>query len=68
MSHPIRKAVIQVAGLGIRMLRATKAIPKEVLPVYSGQIEHVVNEVIAVGHNETMRGTRRGKEAIDHYE
>jgi len=50
------------------MLRATKAIPKELLPVYNGQIEHVFNEAIAVGNNETMRGTRRGKEAIDHYE
>jgi UTP--glucose-1-phosphate uridylyltransferase len=65
---PIRKAVVALAGLGIRMLRATKAIPKEVLPVYNGQIEHVVNEAIAVGNNETMRVTRRGKEAIDHYE
>jgi UTP--glucose-1-phosphate uridylyltransferase len=64
----IRKSIFPVAALGTRMLRATKAIPKEVLPVYSGQIEHVVNEAIAVGNNETMRGTRRGKEAIDHYE
>ena len=68
MFAPIRKAVVPVAGLGTRMLRATKAIPKEVLPVYNGQIEHVVNEAIAVGNNETMRVTRRGKEAIDHYE
>ena len=34
MIKPIRKAVIPVAGLGTRMLPATKAIPKELLPTY----------------------------------
>ena len=34
MKKPIRKAVIPVAGLGTSMLPATKAIPKELLPVY----------------------------------
>jgi UTP--glucose-1-phosphate uridylyltransferase len=64
---PIRKAVVPVAGLGTRMLRATKAIPKELLPVYNGQIEPVVNEAIAVGNNETIRVSRIGKEAIEIY-
>ncbi len=67
---PIRKAVIPMAGLGIRMLAATKAIPKELLPVYDRPIiEHVVKEAIAVSITETIRVTRRGKEAIEnHYE
>ncbi len=43
----------------------TKAISKGLLPLYDRPfIEHVVTEAIAVGNNETMRVTRRGKEAI----
>ena len=36
MLHPIHKAVIPVAGLDIRVLPATKAVPKELLPHYDG--------------------------------
>ncbi|MDK7224940.1 sugar phosphate nucleotidyltransferase, partial [Proteus mirabilis] len=44
----VRKAVIPVAGLGTRMLPATKAIPKEMLPVVDKPlIQYVVNECIA---------------------
>ena len=47
---PVRKAVIPVAGLGTRMLPATKAIPKELLPIYDRPlIEHVVKEAINGG-------------------
>jgi UTP--glucose-1-phosphate uridylyltransferase len=50
MIKPIRKAVIPVAGLGTRMLPATKAIPQELLPVYDRPIiENVVIEAIAAG-------------------
>jgi UTP--glucose-1-phosphate uridylyltransferase len=43
----VRKAIIPVAGLGTRMLPATKAIPKELLPVFDRPIiEHVVREAI----------------------
>lgn len=64
----IRKAVIPVAGLGTRMLPATKAIPKELLPVYDRPIiEHVVKEAIAGGINEIILVTRSGKEAIENH-
>jgi UTP--glucose-1-phosphate uridylyltransferase len=71
---PIYKAVIPVAGLGTRMLPATKAIPKELLPIYDRPlIEHVVKEAIEGGIIEIIFVTRSGKEAIenhfdDHYE
>ena len=46
----IRKAVIPVAGLGTRMLPATKAIPKEMLPIVDKpMIQYIVNECIADG-------------------
>jgi UTP--glucose-1-phosphate uridylyltransferase len=65
MLAPVRKAVIPVAGLGTRMLPATKAIPKELLPVYDRPIiEHVVKDAIAVGINALIFVIRSGKEAI----
>ena len=68
MSAKINKAVIPVAGLGTRMLPATKAIPKELLPVYDRPIiEHVVNEAIAGGVTEIILVTRSGKEAIENH-
>ena len=68
MKKPIRKAVIPVAGLGTRMLPATKAIPKELLPVYDRPIiEHVVKEAIAAGITEIILVTRSGKEAIENH-
>ena len=68
MKQSIRKAVIPVAGLGTRMLPATKAIPKELLPVYDRPIiEHVVKEAIAGGVTEIILVTRSGKEAIENH-
>jgi len=68
MAAKINKAVIPVAGLGTRMLPATKAIPKELLPVYDRPIiEHVVNEAIAAGISEIILVTRSGKEAIENH-
>jgi len=67
-SKPVRKAVIPVAGLGTRMLPATKAIPKELLPIYDRPIiEHVVNEAINGGIREIIFVTRSGKEAIENH-
>ena len=64
----IKKAVIPVAGLGTRMLPATTAIPKELLPVYDRPIiEHVVKEAIAAGITEIILVTRSGKEAIENH-
>jgi UTP--glucose-1-phosphate uridylyltransferase len=65
---PITRAVIPVAGLGTRMLPATKAIPKELLPVYDRPIiEHVIKEAISVGITEIILVTRSGKEAIENH-
>ena len=65
---PVYKAVIPVAGLGTRMLPATKAIPKELLPIYDRPlIEHVVKEAIAGGVREIILITRSGKEAIENH-
>jgi UTP--glucose-1-phosphate uridylyltransferase len=61
-------------GLGMRMLPATKAIPKELLPVHDRPIiEHVVKEAIPAGITEIILVTCSGKEAIEihfdpHYE
>ena len=64
----IQTAVIPVAGLGTRMLPATKAIPKELLPVYDRPIiEHVVREAIASGIKKIVLVTRSGKEAIENH-
>ena len=68
MVAKINKAVIPVAGIGTRMLPATKAIPKELLPVYDRPIiEHVVKEAIAGGVTEIILVTRSGKEAIENH-
>jgi UTP--glucose-1-phosphate uridylyltransferase len=68
MIAKIKKAVVPVAGLGTRMLPATKAIPKELLPVYDRPIiEHVVKEALAAGITEIILVTRSGKEAIENH-
>ena len=66
--NKVTTAVIPVAGLGTRMLPATKAIPKELLPVFDRPvIEHVVREAIAGGIDEIVFVTRSGKEAIENH-
>ena len=68
MIKKVKKAVVPVAGLGTRMLPATKAIPKELLPVFDRPIiEHVVKEAIAGGITEIIFVTRSGKEAIENH-
>ena len=66
----IRKAVFPVAGLGTRFLPATKAIPKEMLPVVDRPvIQHVVDEARAAGIEHFVFVTGRNKGAIeDHFD
>ncbi len=64
----IRKAVIPVAGLGTRMLPATKAIPKEMLPVVDKPlIQYIVNECISAGIKEIVLVTHSSKNAIENH-
>ncbi|WP_409420398.1 UTP--glucose-1-phosphate uridylyltransferase GalU [Pseudaeromonas sp. ZJS20] len=64
----IRKAIIPVAGLGTRMLPATKAIPKEMLPVVDRPlIEYVVREAIAAGIKEIVLVTHSSKNSIENH-
>ncbi|MGL5048648.1 MAG: UTP--glucose-1-phosphate uridylyltransferase GalU [Shewanella sp.] len=66
--HQIRKAVIPVAGLGTRMLPATKAIPKEMLPVVDKPlIQYVVSEAIAAGIKEIVLVTHASKNSIENH-
>ena len=70
MITPITKAVFPVAGLGTRFLPATKASPKEMLPLVDKPlIQYVVEEAIASGIEEIIIITGRGKRAIeDHFD
>ncbi len=66
----VRKAVFPVGGLGTRFLPATKAMPKEMLPVVDKPlIQYAVEEARAAGIEEFIFVTGRGKEAIeDHFD
>ncbi|MPV48602.1 UTP--glucose-1-phosphate uridylyltransferase [Pseudactinotalea sp. HY160] len=66
----IRKVVIPVAGLGTRFLPATKAVPKEMLPVVdTPAIQYVVEEAVAAGLTDVLMITGRNKGAIeDHFD
>ena len=66
----VRKAVFPVAGLGTRFLPATKASPKEMLPVVDKPlIQYAVEEAVAAGITDLIFVTGRGKRAIeDHFD
>lgn len=66
----VRKAIIPVAGLGTRFLPATKAQPKEMLPVVDKPvIQYIVEEAVASGIEEIIFVTSMGKRAIeDHFD
>src|SRR6476660_2579062 len=70
MRTPLRKAVFPVAGLGTRFLPATKAQPKEMLPLVDKPIiQYGVEEAVASGLDHIILVTGRGKNAIvDHFD
>ena len=68
--NKVTRAVIPVAGLGTRMLPATKAMPKEMLPIVDKPlIQYVVQEAVAAGITDMIFVTGRSKRAIeDHFD
>ena len=67
---PLRKAVVTAAGWGTRFLPATKAQPKEMLPLVDKPIiQYVIEEAVAAGLTNIIIVTGRGKNAIeDHFD
>ena len=64
----VRKVIIPVAGFGTRMLPASKAVPKELLPIFDRPlIQHVLEEAVLSGIKEIILITRTGKEAIENH-
>jgi UTP--glucose-1-phosphate uridylyltransferase len=70
MTRAVRKAVIPAAGLGTRFLPATKAQPKEMLPVVDKPaIQYVVEEAVRAGIDDILIITGRGKRSLeDHFD
>jgi UTP--glucose-1-phosphate uridylyltransferase len=70
MTNQVRKAVIPAAGLGTRFLPATKAQPKEMLPVVDKPaIQYVVEEAVQAGITDILIITGRGKRSLeDHFD
>jgi UTP--glucose-1-phosphate uridylyltransferase len=64
----VRKAVIPAAGLGTRMLPATKTVPKEMLPLVDKPvIQYIIEEAVASGIEDILIVTNRAKSAMDDY-
>ena len=64
----IKKAIIPAAGLGTRVLPASKAIPKEMLPIVDKPaIQYIVEEAVKAGITDILIITNRGKEAIENH-
>jgi UTP-glucose-1-phosphate uridylyltransferase len=70
MMNKVKKAIIPAAGLGTRFLPATKAMPKEMLPIVDKPtIQYIVEEAIASGIEDIIIVTGKGKRAIeDHFD
>jgi UTP--glucose-1-phosphate uridylyltransferase len=68
--RPVTKAVIPAAGLGTRFLPATKASPKEMLPVVDKPaIQYVVEEAVRAGLDDVLMVTGRNKRPLeDHFD
>ena len=68
MTKPVRKAIFPVAGLGTRLLPATKTIPKEMITVVDRPlIQYAVDEAREAGIEELIFVTGRGKSALVDY-
>ncbi|WP_426624889.1 UTP--glucose-1-phosphate uridylyltransferase GalU [Leifsonia sp. McL0607] len=68
MATHVTKAVIPAAGLGTRFLPATKAMPKEMLPVVDKPaIQYVVEEAVSAGLNDVLMITGRNKNALENH-
>ena len=64
----VTKAIIPAAGLGTRMIPASKAIPKEMLPIVDKPaIQYIVEEAVAAGITDILIITNRGKEAMENH-
>src|ERR1700733_16257894 len=64
--QPVRKAVLPVAGMGTRFLPATKAVPKEMLPVVDKPVvQYAVEEAMEAGIEQFIFVTGRGKYIIE---
>ncbi len=70
MSTKVKKAIIPAAGLGTRFLPATKAMPKEMLPIINKPtIQYIVEEAVEAGIEDIIIVTGKGKRAIeDHFD
>lgn len=70
MPKPIKKVIFPVAGLGTRFLPATKAVPKEMLPVVDRPLmQYAINEAVDAGIETMIFVNSRGKRAIeDHFD
>ena len=66
----IKKAIIPAAGLGTRVLPASKALPKEMLPIVDKPaIQYIVEEAVRAGITDILIITNRGKGVIeDHFD
>ena len=68
MTKPIRKAIFPVGGQGTRFLPATKAVPKELLPVVDRPLlQYAVDEAVAAGIEQMIFITARGKASLEEY-
>src|SRR6186997_312624 len=68
LGKTVRKAVIPAAGLGTRFLPATKAMPKEMLPVVDKPaIQYVVEEAVGAGLHDVLMITGRNKNALENH-
>lgn len=68
MTSPIEIVVLPVGGMGTRFLPATKAVPKEMLPILDRPlIQYAVDEALEAGIGEIVLVTARGKGAMDDY-